>query len=279
MVFVEYEKKDSFMHRLDPRSKLILLVTIGWLYILYLEPTPLIILLVMVIILGHLSKLPWRKVLKRISWLAVLITITFFVLSLWVTKPEMFTRIPRELASKVIFQITPPGTPFLGYLAITYGGLLYFTACSIKALLALLVACIFFYTTSQSDMIQLLSKLRVPHTVTFIIMAAIRFYPVISIRLQEIVLAQKSRGWQLGGLNPVKLIKSLVPLTIPAFSEAVILAERFAFAVQCRGYGLGKIGFLREFKFTKADYAFCTFLLFFTALMTILWYLYGVGML
>ena len=277
MVLIEYEEKDTIMHRLDPRSKLLFLLVIGWFIILYLEPRPLIILWILVCVLGGLSQLPWRKLLKNASWIFVLLTIVYFILSLWVTTPEFFKTIPKEFATKTILVIAPEGTPLVGYLAVTYGGLLYFIAGAAKSMLAVVAFCIFAYTTSQIDIIQLLAKIRVPSTVIFVIMAAIRYYPLMLERLRIVMLAQRSKGWEIKARNPAKLVKSLLPLTIPMFSEAISIADRFALAAQCRGYGVGKIGFLRKFHFTISDYIFCALLIALLILLTLMWLLYGFG--
>ncbi|RLE68699.1 MAG: hypothetical protein DRJ34_02485 [Thermoprotei archaeon] len=276
MVLIEYEARDTIIHRLNSLSKLIWFSGIIFLLTLYLEPQPLLILFIFELFIGYLAKIPWRKILARAWWAFIFSIASGYSISLWVNQPSQFTNVPKEFACKVLIQLTPEGTPLLGYTAITYGGLLWGTAATLKISIAVIAACILSFSTSISDIIFLWSRF-LPYRLSFIITAGMRFYPVMVDKTQEIIIAAKSRGWEISSRNPVKRVKSLFPIVFPAIREAVVLAEKMALAVEARAFGVKKPTNLRQISFTYSDFFFILFNVFITGILTYMWWFYGFG--
>jgi len=276
MVFIEYEAKDTMVHRLNPLSKLIWFSSLVFLLTLYLEPQPLLIIFLLELFIGYLAKVPWRKLMARAWWAFILSIFGGYTFSLWVNKPSQFWHIPPELGCKVLLELTPPETPLLGYTAITYGGLLWGTAITLKVFLGVIAASILTYTIPLSDVVYLWSKV-LPYRLSFICVTGIRFYPVMMEKVREIIIAAKSRGWEIRSKNPITRAKEAFPIVLPSAREAMLLAERMALAIEARAFGVKKPTSLRKFTFNSADVFFIIFNVSITVALTCMWWYYGFG--
>ena len=65
---------------------------------------------------------------------------------------------------------------------------------------------------------------------------ALRFIPVLVDEAERLRKAQLARGADFGERNPLKRIKSLVPLIVPLFVAAFDRADRLALAMESRCY-------------------------------------------
>lgn len=276
MVFIEYEEKDTIIHRLNPISKVVWFSCMIFLLTLYLEPQPLAVLFVMEFFIGKLARVPWRKLLSRAWWAFVLSVFGGYTFSLWVNQSSQFSKVPPELGCRVIIQITPPGTPLVGYTAITYGGLLWGTAVTLKVFVGVIAASILTFTLPLSDIMFLWSRV-LPYKLSFVLISGIKFYPVMAEKVQEIIIAAKSRGWEIASRNPMERIRKVFSIVFPATREAMLLAERMALATEARAFGHRKPTSLRVLKFKSTDMLFMMFNVSTAAALTYMWWFYGFG--
>lgn len=276
MVLIEYEAKDTIIHRLNPVSKIVWLGGLGFTLAMYLEPQPLIILFALEVFIGSLAGVSWRKLLSRAWWAFAASIFGGVIVMFWVVNPEQFWRVPRELACKVLVQLTPQGTPILGYTAITYGGLIWLTAFVMKIAIAVIAACIFTFSVPLSDLTSLWNMF-LPYKLSFILTSGLRFYPVMAEKTRDVIAAAKSRGWEISSKNPVKRVKAVYPIMFPVIREASLLADRMALATEMRAFGVKKPTSIRKLKFTSSDILFITFNVFVTGILTYLWWFCGLG--
>ena len=114
------------------------------------------------------------------------------------------------------------------------------------------------YTTSPislTDGIEsLLSPLKmigIPvHTFAMMMSIALRFIPTLVEETEKIMNAQKSRGADFTSGSLVKRAKALVPLLVPLFVSAFNRAEELATAMECRCYR----GDVNRTKLVKLEY-------------------------
>ena len=276
MVLIEYEAKDTIIHRLNSVSKIVWLGGLGLPLAMYLEPQPLIILFALEVFIGCLARISWRKLLSRAWWAFVASIFGSVILLFFVYNPGIFWRVPQELACKVIVQLTPPGTPILGYTAITYGGLIWLTAGVTKVAIAVIAACIFTFSVPLSDLTSLWNMF-LPHKLSFILTSGLRFYPVMAEKTQDVMAAAKSRGWEITSKNLVKRVKAVYPIMFPVVREAAHLADRMALATEARAFGVKKPTSIGTLKFTSSDILFIVFNVFVTGTLTYLWWFCGLG--
>ena len=216
----------SILHRLDPRTKILLSVLYIVAVFLANNPIAFLIMLLATLWFISLSRIALSTVLRGIKpILAILI----------------FTAIIN------IFFIKGSGEPLLSFWVIEI-----YTDGIVKALfMALRVTLLIMgtsvlltYTTSPisltdgiESLLSPLKKIGVPvHVFAMMMSIALRFIPTLVEETEKIMNAQKSRGadFESGGL--VKRAKALIPLLIPLFVSAFTRAEELATAMECRCY-------------------------------------------
>ncbi|MBR3874214.1 MAG: energy-coupling factor transporter transmembrane protein EcfT [Clostridia bacterium] len=238
----QYMPGNTLVHRLDPRTKIIL--TILYIAIIFCVASPLwyVIPLVYILLATHLSGLKPKNLLKSIKPLRFLLILTF-VLNLFFSTGE---------------------TVWLhwGILKITKEGL--FTAIHFAMRLVFLVAgtSILTLTTSPvalSDGIEILLRpLKVihfpAHELAMMMTIALRFIPTLIEEADKIMKAQMARGADFESGNLLKRAKAMIPLLVPLFVSAFRRAGDLAMAMEARCYhgGEGRTR-LRVLKYTQND--------------------------
>ena len=234
---------NSFIHRLDPRTKLIMLVVYivalftatGW--IGYAVMFAFLVTCILV------SKIPLKSIVKGLKPLALILVFTA-VLNLFLTDGETVW------LSFWVLKVTKEGT---------------IRAVMMLLRILMLVAGTFLltYTTSPialtdglESLLSPLKKLRLPvHELAMMMCIALRFIPTLIEETDKIMSAQKARGADFETGNLLQRVKALVPILIPLFISAFRRADELATAMECRCYhggdGRTKMKLLR---YTRWDF-------------------------
>lgn len=238
----QYFPGDTFVHRLDPRTKLTVLVL--YIALIFTASTP----VTMVIAVGSLalsvalSHIPPRSLLKGLKPL-ILIVILTGLLNLFYTDGTV-------LCQWWIFRITREGI---------------FRAVQMVLRIILLVCGTFLltYTTSPLSITDGLERILNPfkkiglpvHELSMMMSIALRFIPTLIEETDKIMSAQKARGadFETGGI--LKRAKALLPVLVPLFVSAFRRADELATAMECRCYhgGEGRTR-LKQLSMDRSDY-------------------------
>ena len=219
---------NTVVHRLDPRTKLIL--TLIYITSLFIANGVLPYVLMFTVLLTCLS-------LSRIKPKAVLrgLRPVFIIISITVILNIFFVR-----GDTVLFEYR--------FIVITREGLL--TAVFMAARFMMLIVGTFLltYTTSPISltdglerMLNPLKKIRLPiHELAMMMSIALRFIPTLIDETDKIMSAQKARGadFETGGL--IKRARAVVPLIVPLFISAFRRADELATAMESRCYHGGE---------------------------------------
>jgi energy-coupling factor transport system permease protein len=207
-----YLDKDSPIHRLDPRTKLFLMLGSFVAPALFFRPGPLLILLLVVLVHGAIGKALGN--LRRIWFLLVSIAI-LSILS-W----SVFAR---------------GSTPI--FWRATREGFLYGLGAAIKIDSMILAGLIFLSTTRIEEILLGLTRLRIPYQVAFAFSLAIRMVPTIIGTAVTVTEAQRSRGLDLTSGGPLTRLRKHVPLLVPIFLHTLRNTDQLAKALESRGFG------------------------------------------
>ena len=222
-----YIARDSAVHRLDPRTKL---VSCGSLMIIALSSqsaTGLISFICFLALVIYLAKLPLGSVLSNLRAFVWLLTFTFG-LHTFLTPGTTVWELPFIQANATIEGLQK-------------GGFFSLRLCTMVVASALLTL-----TTAPMEITAGLEKLfspfryiRVPVAeLALVISIALRFIPILFEEAENLRKAQLSRGADFGG-NPIQRAKNLLPLLVPLFISAFDRADRLALAMESRGYEPG----------------------------------------
>jgi energy-coupling factor transport system permease protein len=110
----------------------------------------------------------------------------------------------------------------------------------VRLLVMIIASAIFMNGSNPSEIGDVLSKLRVPTSITFSFIVALRFIPVLADDFMNIVASQASRGHEVERSGFIRRAKSLLPLLIPLIVIAIRRAQQLAEALESRCFGSGK---------------------------------------
>lgn len=207
--------KDTFLHRLDPRTKLLIMFGTFIIALLF-DSLPILAALGVVIVLYGQS----GKVLSNLKRIRVIL----FMIA---------------LMSIVIWSFTKGGeTKLLG--PITLEGLLYGITVGIKFIVMIIAGMIFLSSTKIEEIALGLVKLKVPYRGAFAFSTAIRLVPMIVGTSYTITQAQKSRGLDLDSGSIFQKVRKYIPLIIPTFISVIRGTNVFSMALESKGFGYDK---------------------------------------
>lgn len=258
MIIGRYVPADSLLHRMDPRSKLILVFLFVGVIFLANNFWTYGILLVYTLLMAGFSKIPPRFLiggLKPVLWLVIF---TFF-LHLFLT---------REGA--VLLD--------LGWFKIYEEGLRQGIFISMRFFLLILITSLLTLTTTPIEitdglerLLGPLKKLKFPvHELALMMSIALRFIPTLMQETDKIMKAQTARGVEYTS-GPIKeRLKAVVPLLIPLFISSFKRAEELAVAMEARGYkgGEGRTKY-RQLSWSTVDTLMILLLLAVTVLLIV----------
>ena len=224
----QYFPGRTIVHRLDPRTKLVL--TVVYIVALFMASGVLgyALMLVVLVTCLALSKIKPKAALRGLRPILIIILFTF-VLHTFFTAGET-----------VLLE-------FLG-IAITREGLFRAIFMAMRIIMLIVGTFLLTYTTSPialTDGLEMilnpLKKIRLPiHELAMIMSMALRFIPTLIEETDKIMSAQKSRGanFESGGL--IKRAKAILPIIIPLFISAFRRADELAIAMESRCYHGGE---------------------------------------
>jgi energy-coupling factor transport system permease protein len=239
----QYYPCNSYIHRLDPRTKLAAMMLVMTSLLLAHKLAALCVFATLLLVTIALSRIPWQFVFRNLRPFVWLFGLTLLFHVFW-TPGRIITRIP-----------------VIG-IEITYEGLVMGTTYSIRLGLLIIFAAILTLTTSPIEMTDAMEKLFAPlkrlrlptHEIVMMLTLSLRFIPTLMEEAQRLKNAQISRGATFGG-SMLQRIRSIIPLVLPLFISAFRRADELAMAMDSRCYvgGEGRTSYTR-LKFKQADY-------------------------
>ncbi len=217
----QYFPGDTVAHRLDPRTKLLLVIvyivglfnSVGWISYAFI--------LIITGMCMAVSKIKPKSALKGLKPLIIIIILTA-LLNIFYTK----------------------GTPIIDGWIITWEGLAKAAMMSLRIILLIVGTFMLTYTTSPialTDGLELmlnpLKKIKVPvHEMAMMMSMALRFIPTLIEETDKIMSAQKARGADFETGSLVQRAKALLPILVPLFVSAFRRADELAVAMESRCY-------------------------------------------
>lgn len=221
----QYFPGDTVAHRLDPRTKLLLVIiyivglfnAVGWASYAF-------VILITALSMAT-SKIKPKSALKGLKPLVIIIILTA-VLNIFYTG----------------------GTPIIEGWIITWEGIARAVMMSLRIILLIVGTFMLTYTTSPialtdglEIMLNPLKKIKIPvHEMSMMMSMALRFIPTLIEETDKIMSAQKARGADFDSGNLFQRAKALLPILVPLFVSAFRRADELAVAMESRCYHGGE---------------------------------------
>ncbi|WP_303864370.1 energy-coupling factor transporter transmembrane protein EcfT [Alkalibaculum bacchi] len=244
-----YNEGDSWIHKLDPRVKLLWLVANLVFVLMFSDTIFLVICFMLILLTTYLSKINLKVYLPMLKIMTV-IGIQFILLEGLLIHE-----------GRVLFQIGP--FPFyLGGVFIGLNGILRLICLAFSFLQ-------FLMWTSPQELTLLTVKLGLPHKYAILTGMTLYFLPVIEKDLKEIYESQQSRGLELSTI--FQKVKGLFPVIMPLILRSLKRTKEVALAMELKGYTrYSTRTFLGSISFKTVDYiALCIMVMYFGSLFAL----------
>ena len=224
----QYFPGNSFIHRLDPRTKLIALVVYIVALFLAVSWVSYALVAAFLLLCIKISTIPAKSFIKGMKPLIMILAFTG-ILNLFFTD---------EGDVLVDFWV----------ITITTGGVQRAIFMVLRILLLICGTFLLTYTTSPISLtdglealMNPLKKIKVPvHELSMMMCIALRFIPTLIEETDKIMCAQKARGADFESGTLMEKAKALIPILVPLFISAFRRADELATAMECRCYQGGE---------------------------------------
>ncbi len=241
----------SFIHRLDPRTKILFLIVYIVALFLASDWISYGVMVLFLILAIAISTIPVKSIFKGMKPLIFILIFTG-VLNMFFTAGETV------LVSFWVITITLEGVVRAIFM-------------TLRILMLVTGTFLLTYTTSPialtdgiESLLGPLKKIRVPvHELAMMMCIALRFIPTLIEETDKIMSAQKARGADFESGSLISRVKALVPILVPLFISAFRRADELATAMECRCYQGGE----GRTKMKLLRYHHCDVTAFFVALV------------
>ena len=237
----QYFPGNTAIHRLDPRTKLVLVIVYIAALFVASHAASYALVFVFLAAVVWISKIQIKVLLRSMKPLIFIIVLTGLL--------NLFYGTGEPLVQFWIFKITRNGIENAAFMV---------------ARIAMLLAGTFMltYTTSPialtdglESLLSPLKKLHAPvHELSMMMSIALRFIPTLLEETDKIMSAQKARGADFESGNLLARAKAMIPIMVPLFISAFRRADELATAMECRCYhgGEGRTR-LKQLHYTRLD--------------------------
>lgn len=244
---LEVSDKNTFVARMDPRTKIILLVLLATMSVVLENPKPLVTLLVIVIFVYLSARLSLDK--HRI----LLLFLGVGVWGMMFSQALFYSQMPRT----VIVTVISPDVPVIG--SLTNGiflykeGFNYGATQSLRLAITLTFGLLVAWTSEPHDLLTALVKLRVPYSLSFMAITGIRFLPLIMEEASTVITAQRLRKYNT--FQFLRVINTALQTLTPILANCIRRAGVLSMSMESRAFsGSTKRSFLKGLRYKRSDF-------------------------
>jgi energy-coupling factor transport system permease protein len=245
-----YVEKSSFIHRLDPRTKIILLLAAAFTAASLRDLRVLFVLLVLAVCYYALARLPWSA--TRRAW-------RFFIFFIVVVVG--FNTIIAGAGSSEVNAVVLLRLP-LGIL-VTWANLIQALAVMLRMLISAFMAIPITFTIRPTQFGVAFRGMGLSDRIAFAVDLAMRLVPTYAENFRSTIDAQRARGFELdrfrGGI--IARVSRLAPLAVPVTMTAIMSGEDITDALDMRGFGLRPRTWIHARRLRMTDWALIAFAL------------------
>jgi energy-coupling factor transport system permease protein len=234
----------SWLHRLDPRVKLLLLCVYTICPLFFAEPLYISIFILLSLPLWITSKIKWKPMIAPFTGMAVLVFFVVLFNLVWGGGRTADTSSVIYKGYRVLFSIGPFQISNLSFKRAIFLGL--------RLVVPLTTGLLIVSTTDPSILAKGMRKLGVPTVICYLLLISLRFIPIIFDQMHNILDAMTIRGVAGKGIGFVfrRFKLALMPLFLTSLRRTRVTG----IASECRGFGSGKWKtYYEEFSLDKMD--------------------------
>ncbi|GEM_PF-1040331 len=237
-----YVARDTFVHRLDGRTKFLFFLWISVFNYLFYDLYVTMVSFAVVISLAFVARIQ-----RFVITVLVIIVLPIILLGMGIIGgPFGFSQNRTVLAAVEVFGFT------IGFYL---EGTVYVSVWTSRLAVTITAALLAYVTTHPSDLASIMLKSRLPYKFAYAFLATIQLIPILTNEITTIYQAQVSRGLNVQA-KLIDRFKSIIVLMIPLTLGAINQTQVRAIALESRGFSAPvKKVMLRDPKLKAADYA------------------------
>lgn len=226
--FGQFYPVDSFVHRLDPRLKIVFLIAYIVAIFLATNFYGLAACAAVLLLAVLLARIPLGKVLRSVRGVTFLVLFTAALNLLFYSGETVYWE--------------------WGIFCISFEGIIFSVFLALRLVLLVVCSSLLTYITTPvsltdgvESLLTPLKWIRLPvHELALVMSIALRFIPILMDETQRIKNAQMARGadFESGGL--IKKVKATIPILVPLLLSAFRRADELGDAMDARCYTGGK---------------------------------------
>jgi energy-coupling factor transport system permease protein len=244
----KYRPRNTFIQRLDPRTRFIFLFSIIlaltvpeiWDYRIILT------LFLISLTLYLLARIEWEDI--RRTWIYIIVLVFFIVGLNGMLSGRGGPSSVTDMPSPVVF--------YVAWVPVTVSKIWFALNQVIRMLTMAMPALMLPYTLDPNIYGTAFRRMGVSDKVSFTMDLAFRFLPTFSRDFTTTMDAQRARGYEMdklkGGL--VARIQKLAPLIIPVVMQSTVTGEEVIDAMDLRAFGTKPRSWLKELHYAPRDY-------------------------
>ena len=240
----KYLDKPTPIHRLDPRTKIVMLLSTAFTAATVRDLRALALLLVLSGGYYALARLPWRE--TRTAW-----TFIFFFIFVLVGINTLILGTNTAATGALVLLRLPLG------IQITWENVIETLGIVCRMLSGAFMAIPITFTIPPTRFGVAFRGLGLNDRIAFAVDLAIRLVPTYAADFRTTIDAQRARGFEIdklkGGL--FERVRKLAPLAVPVTMNAILSGEDIANALDMRGFGLRPRTWLHARRLRPADLA------------------------
>lgn len=215
------QEKQSFIHGLDPRTKICLVLAVVTLSMAFFQLFFFlgVIFLIIFLVLSAKVLREWLKALKIILYLIIFIFFVNLIIYGYINAPKPLSLLDLNSWAR-IFSI-----------GVKYGVLF-----ALRMLIFSGISILFIFTTDLEDFGVALRKMRIPYEFAFIVVATARFIPVLIADIETIMKAKMVKGIEFQRGSLITKIRRYTGLMVPLVIVSLRRSNRLAEAMDARGF-------------------------------------------
>ena len=228
MIFGRFVPGDSFVHRLDPRSKLSFVLLFVIAVFIANNAVTYGLLLAFALFVIFVSRIRLYFIINGLKPILFLIIFTFLM-------HLFFNKEGALIIDWKIIKIYEEGIRQGFFISIRFLVLVLIT--SILTLITSPIS----ITDGMEDLLGPFKRFKLPvHELALMMSISLRFIPTLMDETDKILKAQLARGSDISTGSVKERIRAVVPLLVPLFVSAFKRAEELAIAMEVRGYRGGE---------------------------------------
>ncbi|MDR2855854.1 MAG: energy-coupling factor transporter transmembrane protein EcfT [Methanomicrobiales archaeon] len=208
-----YIKGDSFLHRLNPLTKIAIAILIIVMSVISLHLGMLLLILAIVALIAGVSRIG--------STLAQQIPL-FAMLTVFITILTVLT-------------VTSGDVLYNGLIRITTGGITSGLILASRFIIMISVVHVVVVSTAPGDLVRALRAMHMPVDYSLMMLIALRFIPGLQIEGKRIQEAQLSRGYN-PGTGFMGKVRSVAPMLVPLVANSLARTRVIGYTLEMRGY-------------------------------------------